>query len=78
MDESRRLAMRRAHAKRANYCTCGKTVHGNGAYAAHKAMHERKGEWQRDFTGAVRNPDGHFYMTQTEYDRRRAAAAQSI
>lgn len=70
MDESRRLAMRRAHTRRAYHCTCGKTVHGNGAYAAHKAMHVRKGEWRRDFTGATVNAAGHYYMTETERERR--------
>jgi hypothetical protein len=77
MDESRRLAMRRAHAGRKAYCTCGKVAHGNGGQAAHRKMHERKGEWRRDFTGAVVNPDGYFYMTYSEYERRRDAAAAS-
>lgn len=66
MDESRRLAMRRAHAKRAHHCTCGKTVHGNGGEHMHRVMHENKGEW--------RTPGGHFYMTYSEYQRRKAAA----
>lgn len=57
MDESRRLAMRRAHARQASYCTCGKTVHGNGARFTHSQMHERKA-------------DGHYYMTYSEYERR--------
>lgn len=60
--ESRRLAMRRAHARRAYHCTCGKTVYGNGGCAAHQAMHERK-----------REP--HYYMTATEYERRQREAA---
>lgn len=55
MDESRRLAMRRGHLRNKGYCTCGKVVSGNGGYAAHKAMHQRRGEWRRDFTGAVVN-----------------------
>lgn len=46
-----------AHAKHAHYCTCGKTVHGNGARAQHRAMHARLA-------------DGHKYMTYTEYLRR--------
>lgn len=50
MGESRRLAMRRAHAGRCNYCTCGATPHGNGGMAAHNAMHARRG-------------DGHWNMT---------------
>lgn len=66
MDETRRKAMRRAHARRANYCTCGKIVHGNGGKHAHRAMHERKGEW--------RTEGGHRYMTYSEYERRRDAA----
>ena len=34
-----------AHAKHAYTCTrCGKVVHGNGARAAHRAMHERRNE----------------------------------
>jgi hypothetical protein len=70
MDESRRKAMRRAHAKRAYHCTCGKTVRGNGGENAHRQMHVRKGDWRRDFTGAVVNPDGHHYMTETERERR--------
>lgn len=59
MDESRRLAMRRAHARRASFCTCGKVVHGNGGRTSHRAMHKRKG-------------DSHYYMTPTAYARRRA------
>jgi hypothetical protein len=50
MDESRRLAMRRAHTKHVDYCTCGATPRGNGGRAAHSAMHERRG-------------DGHYGMT---------------
>lgn len=64
MDESRRLAMRRAHARRANYCTCGQTVHGNGGKAAHKAMHVRKN-------------DGHHYMSYSAYQQRVAADAKA-
>lgn len=47
MDESRRLAMRRAHARHAHYCTCGFVAHGNGGIASHRAMHARKrdGHW---------------------------------
>ena len=74
MDESRRLAMRRAHTKHKGYCTCGKVVSGNGAYAAHKAMHERRGEWRRDFTGAVVNENGHHYMTYSDFQRRQNEA----
>lgn len=50
MDESRRLAMRRRHLAYVTHCTCGMTVHGNGARASHKAMHRRRG-------------DGHFGLT---------------
>lgn len=63
MDESRRLAMRKAHARQPYYCTCGMTVHGNGGSAAHSAKHKREG-------------DGHFYMTYSEYLRRRDAEAK--
>jgi hypothetical protein len=54
MDESRRLAMRRAHARRANYCSCGKVVYGNGGRATHKAMH-------------IRNQDGHRFMIEDRW-----------
>jgi hypothetical protein len=50
MDESRRLAMRRAHARNKMFCTCGATPSGNGGIASHKAMHARRG-------------DGHWGMT---------------
>lgn len=36
-----------------NYCSCGRTVHGNGGKSAHAVMHERLG-------------DGHHYVTQAE------------
>lgn len=62
MDESRRLAMRRAHARRASHCTCGKTVHGNGGRTAHSAMHKRKA-------------DGHYFMTATAYENRQRERA---
>lgn len=65
MDESRRLAMRRAHARRAWFCSCGKIVHGNGAQAAHSAMHDRKG-------------DGHHYLIEDEYRRRQAASEANL
>ena len=61
MDESRRLAMRRAHTKHKYYCTCGMVVGGNGAVASHAAKHERLG-------------DGHRYITQDEYERIRRKA----
>lgn len=60
MDESRRLAMRRAHARRVSHCTCGKNVAGNGGRTSHSAAHKRRG-------------DGHYYMTYSEYERRVAA-----
>lgn len=50
MDESRHLAMRRAHVKNKRYCTCGVVVCGNGGIASHRAMHARRG-------------DGHWGMT---------------
>jgi hypothetical protein len=76
MDDTRRKAMRRAHARRAYCCTCGKIVHGNGGENAHRQMHIRKGEWKRDFTGAIVNDTGHFYMTTTERERRAAAVSR--
>jgi Ni/Co efflux regulator RcnB len=70
MDETRRLAMRRAHARRAYYCTCGKVVHGNGGENSHRQMHVRRGDWKRDFTGSVVNEHGHTYVVREEYERR--------
>ena len=64
----RRLEMAR-HAKRAHYCTCGKVVHGNGAEYMHEEMHRRRGEW--------RTEGGHFYMTYSEYQRRKDAAERA-
>jgi len=52
MDESRRLAMRRAHTKHSSWCTCGNIVCGNGAITAHHAMHKRKGDGHK---GVVRD-----------------------
>lgn len=52
--ESRRLAMRRAHAGRASFCSCGKVVHGNGGRHSHHAMH-------------VRLRDGHRYLIEDAY-----------
>ena len=54
MDESRRLAMRRAHTKHKSYCSCGKIVCGNGGRHSHAAMHKRKA-------------DGHRYLTYTAW-----------
>ena len=65
----RRLEMARAHAKRAHHCTCGKTVHGNGAEFMHRQSHERKGEW--------RTVGGHYYMTYIEWMRRKSEAVES-
>ena len=50
MDNLRRLARARAHAKRISYCTCGATPAGNGGRSSHAAMHKRRA-------------DGHWYMT---------------
>jgi hypothetical protein len=50
--ESVRLRMRRAHAKRAYYCTCGKIVHGNGGRASHFDMHERRGDGHHRISGS--------------------------
>lgn len=44
MNESRRLAMARAHTRYKHYCSCGKVVHGNGGKANHTAMHRRRGD----------------------------------
>lgn len=55
MDESRRLAMRRAHVKYRYYCTCGRVVCGNGGRASHRTMHVRAG-------------DGHRYITQGAWE----------
>jgi hypothetical protein len=41
-DSIRRLEMRRAHAKHAYTCSCGRTVYGNGGKAHHRAMHARR------------------------------------
>lgn len=67
MDESRRLAMRRAHTRNKEYCSCGKIVRGNGGISSHRAMHERKGEWRRDFTGAIVNSNGHHFMAYSDW-----------
>lgn len=61
VDESRRLAMRRAHVKNKGYCTCGKVVRGNGGIHNHREMHKRLA-------------DGHYYMTYSAWlDRQREA-----
>jgi len=44
MSSSRSRLHQGAHARIAYQCTCGKIVHGNGARAAHRAAHERRGE----------------------------------
>jgi hypothetical protein len=63
MDESRRLAMRRAHVKHKGFCSCGRIVSGNGGQHSHSAMHERKGDghrflvediWREQFEGKPR------------------------
>lgn len=70
MDESRRLAMRRAHTEHKGYCTCGKVVSGNGGWHAHKAMHERRGEW--------RTAGGHYYMTYSAWcEKQKRSSEQS-
>lgn len=61
-DSTRRKAMAQAHAKYVNYCTCGKNVSGNGGRYQHSQMHKRKN-------------DGHYYMTYSEYQRRKDEAA---
>lgn len=32
------------HARRPHHCTCGKVAYGNGGWASHRAMHERRGD----------------------------------
>jgi len=39
--------MRRAHVKHKGFCSCGKVVCGNGGRAAHRDMHERRGDGHR-------------------------------
>jgi len=41
-DPVRAKAKARAHAKRAYFCSCGVTVHGNGARFSHANMHARR------------------------------------
>lgn len=61
---SRRRAMRTAHARRAWHCTCGKIVHGNGGSASHEVMHVNRG-------------DGHHFITEDDFNRRRTALAEN-
>lgn len=42
MDEATHLRMRRGHTKHRDYCTCGRSVCGNGGRHAHREMHRRK------------------------------------
>ncbi len=53
VDESRRLAMRRAHTKHADYCTCGRVVRGNGGRASHRHMHHVDGDGHHGVTADV-------------------------
>jgi hypothetical protein len=39
-----------AHAKHPTYCSCGRLTHGNGARAAHQAMHDRADDGHRRVT----------------------------
>lgn len=41
-----RRAKASRHATRAHHCSCGKIAFGNGGWASHVAMHERRGEWR--------------------------------
>ena len=59
MNELVRLRMRRAHAKYARYCSCGKIVHGNGGKTSHQAGHERNGTW-RDPSATITVPEYHW------------------
>lgn len=47
----------KAHAKHAFFCSCGKIVHGNGAKAQHRGMHERKNDRHHWLTR-----DGYFLL----------------
>lgn len=55
MDPARRRQIASAHANYANYCSCGRIVHGNGGKYNHREMHERAG-------------DGHRYVTSTYFN----------
>ena len=57
MDESRRKAIRAAHTKHIDHCSCGEVACGNGGRASHRAMHERR-------------QDGHHALTSDEWYRR--------
>jgi len=46
--------MASAHAKHADFCSCGKIVHGNGGRYQHREMHHRK-------------QDGHHAITQESW-----------
>lgn len=65
MDESRRLAMRRAHTKHRGYCTCGRVVCGNGGIHNHGQMHKRR-------------KDGHYFMTYSAYMESQKKAALAV
>lgn len=64
MDETRRLAMRRAHTKHRGYCTCGKVVRGNGGKFNHSQMHKRRA-------------DGHRFMTYSAWLERAATTRET-
>lgn len=53
-DGRRRSSM--AHAKHGFFCSCGRIVHGNGAKASHRAMHERA-------------DDGHRYVIRESFSK---------
>jgi len=58
MDESRRLAMRRKHAKYGHLCRlCGRIVYGNGGWASHKRYHARQAGFSKNMIPWVRISD---------------------
>jgi len=46
-----------------NYCSCGLVVFGNGAWAAHRKKHKRRG-------------DGHRALTRDQFEAARAAGKE--
>ena len=69
-DPARQHAKSSHHAKYGHYCTCGKVVYGNGGKTSHKAMHERRDEWQH--RGDLPNPPSakHTYISMDAHRTR--------
>lgn len=91
MDESRRLAMRRAHTKHVDHCTCGRNVCGNGGKAVHRAMHARRKDghysvvhdiWKEMFPGhdgrTERVPEVSLDVATASWKRRNAEVTERI